>query len=58
MREGDHVKGRGLDGRVILRMRSSGTGWLQDWIYLAQDKDTCKRVNELPASIKCREFLK
>ena len=57
MRERDHLGDPEVDGRVILRMGSSGMAWVQDWIYLAQDSYTCKHVNEISASIKCGEFL-
>jgi len=30
MRERDHLKGPGVDGRVKLRMGSAGMGWVQN----------------------------
>jgi hypothetical protein len=57
MGEGDHLKSPDVDGMVVLRMGLSGMGWVQDWINLAQDRETCICVKELSAFIKCGEFL-
>jgi hypothetical protein len=61
LREKDHLKNLGGDGRIILNVMSKkwdkgygldlyGSGW-------AQVAGSCECGNEPPSSIKCGEFL-
>jgi hypothetical protein len=40
-----------------IKMDIQDIGWAMDWIELAQVAGSCECDNELPGSIKCREFL-
>jgi hypothetical protein len=39
MREGDHLEGPGVDGRIILKWPFNTWDGGMDWIELAQDRD-------------------
>jgi hypothetical protein len=39
LREGDHLRDRGVDGRIILKWIFKMWGAGIDWIDLAQDRD-------------------
>jgi hypothetical protein len=39
LREGDHLGGPGVDGRIILKWIFKKWGVGMDWIELAQDRD-------------------
>jgi hypothetical protein len=41
MRERDHLKDTGIDGRIILKvdLQKVGCGGCMEWIDLAQDRD-------------------
>ena len=63
LRERDHWGDQDVDGRIILRWilrkweRVVGTGW--GWLRIGTvgGGGACEYGHELPASIKCREFL-
>jgi hypothetical protein len=61
LREGDHLKDLGIDGRIILKMdlRQMGWGHGLDRFGSGQGKvaDCCECGYELFGSIKCGEFL-
>jgi hypothetical protein len=48
LREGDHLDGPGLQGRIILKLMFKKCNWCMDVIYLG---------NKRSGSIKCGEFL-
>jgi hypothetical protein len=57
LREGDHLRNSGVDGRIILKWIFKTLDGGMDWTELAQDRDRCKCGNDPPVSIKCAEFL-
>jgi hypothetical protein len=44
LREGDHLKDRGVDGRIILKRIFKKWNGSMDWIDLAQDRDRWRAV--------------
>jgi len=61
LKERDHLKNPGVDGRIILRwIFRNLEGRFMDWIDVTRDRQVagcCKRGNETSGSIKSREFL-
>jgi hypothetical protein len=61
LRERDHLKDPGLDGRIILKWISrtwDGRAWTElSSSQQGQMTGTCECGNELSGSIKCRVFL-
>jgi hypothetical protein len=39
LREGDHLKDPGLDGRIILKLIFKKWDEVMDWMDMAQDRD-------------------
>jgi len=61
MREGDHLGGPGVNGRIILgwifRKWDVGVWTGSSWLRIGTGGGTCECGNEPSGSIKCREFL-
>jgi hypothetical protein len=57
LRERDHLKDSGIDGRIILKWHFRKWEGGLDWIDLAQDRDRWWSVVNVVMNLQCGEFL-